>query len=100
MSKYAMYAKFKAHPGKGGELAQILLEAAEQSKSFDGCELYLINEAAEDPDTIWVTELWRDEAAHDASLHNEDARALIGRAMPLIAGVEPVKLRPLGGKGF
>lgn len=100
MSKYAMYGKFKAHPGKGGELAAILLEAAEQSRTFDGCELYIVNAAAEDPDTIWVTELWRDEEAHDASLQNEGAGALIGRAMPLIAGVEPIKLKPLGGKGL
>ncbi|MBB6730985.1 putative quinol monooxygenase [Cohnella zeiphila] len=100
MSKFAMYGKFTAHPGKGDELAKILLEAAEQSKDFDGCELYIINTAEEDPDTIWVTELWRDVESHDASLRQEGAGELIRRARPLIAGVQPIKLRPLGGKGF
>jgi len=100
MNKFAMYGKFKTHPGKGGELAQILLEAAEASKADEGCELYIINAAEDDPDTIWVTELWIDAAAHAAALKNEDAQAMIKRAMPLIASVEPVKLRPLGGKGI
>ncbi len=100
MNKFAMYGKFKTHPGKGEELAQILLEAAEASKADEGCELYIINAAEDDPDTIWVTELWRDAEAHAAALKNEDAQAMIKRAMPLIASVEPVKLRPLGGKGI
>ncbi|MFC5471375.1 putative quinol monooxygenase [Cohnella suwonensis] len=100
MSKFAMYGKFKAQPGQGDALAGILLEAAEQSESVAGCELYIVNVSEEDSDTIWVTELWSDAEAHDAFLRNEDAQALIGRARPLIAGVEPVKLRPLGGKGF
>lgn len=100
MNKFAMYGKFKTHPGKGGELAQILLEAAEASKADEGCELYIINAAEDDPDTIWVTELWRDADAHAAALKNEDAQAMIRRAMPLITSVEPVKLRPLGGKGL
>lgn len=100
MSKFAMYAKFKAQPGQGEALAGILLEAAEECKSVAGCELYIVNASEEDPDTIWVTELWSDAEAHAASLRNEDALALIQRARPLIAGVEPVKLRPLGGKGM
>ncbi len=100
MSKFAMYAKFQAQPGQGDALARILLEAAAQSEAVEGCELYIVNAAAEDPDTIWVTELWSDAEAHAASLRNEDTHALIGRARPLIASVEPIKLRPLGGKGM
>nr|WP_245954595.1 antibiotic biosynthesis monooxygenase [Paenibacillus flagellatus] len=95
-----MYGKLKAHPGQGEALAAILLEAAEQAETTEGCELYIVNVAEDDPDTIWVTELWRDAAAHEASLRDEETLAMIMRAKPLIAGVEPVKLRPLGGKGY
>jgi len=99
VSKFAAYFKFKAHPGKGEALAEILLEAAEQCRTVEECELYIVNISEEDPDTIWVTELWSDQAAHDASLQGEEAAAMIRRAMPLIAGAEPVRLKPLGGKG-
>ncbi|HZG56631.1 antibiotic biosynthesis monooxygenase family protein [Paenibacillus sp.] len=98
--KFAMCGKIQAQPGQGGALASILLEAAEACKSAPGCELYLVNVAAEDPDAVWVMELWADEASHAASLRNEKTLGLISKARPLIAGIEPHRLRPLGGLGY
>jgi quinol monooxygenase YgiN len=100
MNKFAMYGKITAHKGQRDTLVQMLLEAAERLDAIEGCELYIINVSDEDPDIVWVTELWRDTEAHAASLKNEDVLALIQRARALIAGVEPVKLRPVGGKGI
>ena len=59
-----------------------------------------MNTSPEDPDSIWVNEVWRSEADHDASLTDERTRATIARAMPLIAGMEGTKLQPLAGKGL
>jgi quinol monooxygenase YgiN len=98
--KFAMYGKLTAHPGQRDTVVQILLEAAELLESAEGCELYIVNVSDEDPDAVWVTELWRDAEAHAASLKNGNVLALIQRARPLIAGMEPVKLRPVGGKGI
>ncbi len=100
MNKFAMYGKLTAHPGRRDALVQILLEAAELLGSAEGCALYIVNVSDEDPDAVWVTELWRDAEAHAASLKNENVLALIQRGRPLIAGMEPVKLRPVGGKGI
>lgn len=100
MSKFGFYGKFTAHSGKRDEFVQILLEAAASMQTVDGCELYIVNVTDDDPDTVWVTEVWRDAEAHKASLENEDAKALIHRARPMIAGVEQIKLRTLGGKGL
>ncbi|HEY8770358.1 MAG TPA: antibiotic biosynthesis monooxygenase, partial [Thermoleophilaceae bacterium] len=62
--------------------------------------LYLVSRSPEDPDAVFVTEAWTSQAAHDASLEDEGARALIARAIPLMAGPpEATALRPLGGKG-
>jgi hypothetical protein len=33
-----------------------------------GCVLYLINQEKGNPDTVWVTEVWRSQADLDASL--------------------------------
>lgn len=95
-----MYGKLTASPGKRDELVSLLLEASRSLKDMVGCELYIINESEDDPDTIWVTELWSNAEAHADSLKNEDVLAVIQRARPLIAGVEPVRLRPVGGKGL
>lgn len=100
MSKYSMTGKFIAQPGKREELTQILLQAAEGLKDNADCELYLVNVSEDDPDAIWVMELWRSTEAHANSLKDPAAAALIQQARPLIAGIEPVRLRPVGGKGY
>jgi quinol monooxygenase YgiN len=97
---YAMHVRFSAQPGKGEELASILLEAAAGAEADERCRLYLVSRSPEDPDAVFVTEAWTSQAAHDASLEDEGANALIARAMPLVAGPpEATTLRPLGGKG-
>ena len=100
VSKYSMTGKLVAQPGKREELAAILLQAAEGLKDNDECELYLVNVSEDDPDAIWVMELWSSADAHADSLKNPAALALIQQARPLIAGIEPVRLRPVGGKGY
>ncbi|TBL78571.1 putative quinol monooxygenase [Paenibacillus thalictri] len=100
MEKFGMYAKFTAKPGRRDELAGILLEAAAAAQHVEECELYIVNISDTEPDVLWVTELWSSFEAHEASLSLEETKTAIQRAMPLIAGVEATKLKPIGGKGF
>ncbi len=98
---YGMQVKFTANPGQGDDLEAILLEAAEAAGGADGCRLYIVSRSPESAETVWVTEAWTSREAHDASLKNEDAQALIQRALPLLAGApEPSELWPVGGKGL
>ncbi|GLI04153.1 antibiotic biosynthesis monooxygenase [Paenibacillus tyrfis] len=99
MSKYAMFGKLTAHPGKREELAKMMLEA-DTLNAMEGCIYYILHEAEEDPDVLWITELWESQEAHAASLKNEKVRELIGRCRHLIAEASGVKVRPIGGKGF
>lgn len=100
MNKFGMYAKFTAKPGQRDELVNILLEAAAGAQSVRECELYIVNVSDTEPDVIWVTEVWSHAEAHAASLEQEDTKAAIRQAMPLIAGVESTQIRPVGGKGL
>jgi quinol monooxygenase YgiN len=96
---FGMHGYFKAQPGKGGELAGILLEAAEALRADDACLLYVVSRG-EDDDTIWVSEAWTDREAHDASLRAPGVPETIARARPLIAGMDGrAEFTPLGGKG-
>jgi quinol monooxygenase YgiN len=94
-----MHGCFKAQPGKGGELAEILLAAADALRADDDCLLYVVSR--EGADTIWVTEAWTDREAHDASLRAPGVPETIARARPLIAGMEGrAEFEPLrGSKG-
>lgn len=104
MSGVGRYVKFTAQPGRGDELATLLLAAADSLQGVAGCELYVINRSASEPDVVWVTELWLDQASLDASLEQlqtEAGRAQIGQVMALLAGPpERIDLEPLGGVGY
>jgi quinol monooxygenase YgiN len=43
MSGVGRYVKFTAQPGRGDEVAQSLLSAADSLRDAAGCELYVIN---------------------------------------------------------
>ncbi len=101
MAGYALCGSFRATPGEADGLAALLLEAAEALREAEGCLLWLVNRAADDPDAVWVMEVWSDEAAHGASLGLPSVRAIIDRARPLIAGPgERFELQPVGGHGL
>ena len=95
--KISRYAKATAKSGQGGELAGILLEAAEGNRAFEGCLQYEVHQSVFDPDTVWVTEAWVDQESVKASLENEGNKELITRARPLIEDMEVIELVPLGG---
>jgi quinol monooxygenase YgiN len=95
-----MHGYFKAQPGQGPALAEILLEAADGLRANHACLLYMVSRG-EDEDTIWVSEAWTDREAHDASLRAPGVPETIARARPLIAGVDGrTEFTPLGGKGL
>ncbi len=98
---YGLFGKMQAQPGKRDVLAGHLLRAAEMLRNLDGCYLYIINLATDDSDGIWVNEVWRSQADHQASLTHEAIRNLIAVARPLIAAMpERFEVTPLGGKGL
>jgi quinol monooxygenase YgiN len=99
MSQIARYGKATAREGRGQELAEILLAAAAELEEDPGCQLYLINRQAGQPDVIWVTELWRDQAALDASLEQIRGSESVSAAMALVEDWEMIELELLGGKG-
>ena len=102
MNKYGLFGKLKAQPGKGDELAAILLQAAELVRHAKGCHIYIIGKDAQDGDVIWVTEVWDSKEGHDDSLKADSVRQLIGKAMPLLDGPPQggTALEVLGGVGI
>ncbi|MBS4201054.1 antibiotic biosynthesis monooxygenase [Bacillus sp. FJAT-49732] len=101
MGKYALFNKLVAKEGEQETLVNILLEAADSMRNLEDCEIYLVNISPEDPNSVFVYEVWSDESAHQASLSLEAAQTLIQKAKPIIAGMERiVTLSPKGGKGL
>lgn len=95
---YGLIGKFKAKPGERDALLVLLLES---SSDMPGCRSYIVGKDLADADGIWVTEVWDSKELHAASLQIPAVRAVIQRAMPLIAGFgERFEMEPVGGVGI
>jgi quinol monooxygenase YgiN/quercetin dioxygenase-like cupin family protein len=102
MAAVGRYAKMIAKPGQGEVLARKMLAVADDLREVPGCELYVINRAGDDPDVVWITELWRSQEQLDAALERLGAADAIQEVLALVRedGFERVDLEPLGGVGY
>ncbi|GAA2975870.1 quinol monooxygenase YgiN [Microbacterium terrae] len=75
-----------AVPGKRDELVAHLTRRS-SSLSEVGCIAYEVGTNDAEPDTVFVIELWKDSAAHQASLALPEVAASIAEARPLLSGV-------------
>jgi len=101
MNKFSLFGKFIVQEGKRDTMVNILLEAAELMKNLDECEIYLVNISENEPNCVYVYEVWSNENAHQASLTLEVTQTLIKRAKPIITGIERIStLQTRGGKGI
>lgn len=95
---YGLIGRMTAKPGQRDELVAAILEG---SGTMPGCRSYVVARDVANADAVWITEVWDDEAAHQASLQLPAVRAAIARAMPLIADFGPsFPTVPVGGSGL
>lgn len=95
---YGLIGKIIAVEGSRDSLAAILLEGV---AGMPGCLSYVVAEDVEDPNALWVTEVWDSQASHQASLSLQAVRDAIERGRPMIAGFgERYVTNPLGGWGL
>ncbi len=102
MTAVGRYAKMTAKAGQGEALAQKMLEVADALQEVAGCELYVINRSAGEPDVIWVTELWQSQEQLDQALQSVGAKESVQEVLDLVdrEGSERIDLEPLGGVGY
>ena len=95
---YGLIGKIQAVEGERDALAEILLDGV---SGMPGCRSYVIANDPEDPDALWVTEVWETREAHLASLELPSVQEAIRRGKPLIAGfTSRTETEPLGGHGL
>jgi quinol monooxygenase YgiN len=82
---FANVGMLGAKPGRRDDLVEILTRHSPELTEV-GCLLYEVGTNDDEPDTVFVAELWTSEAAHRASLQLESVRASITEAMPLLSG--------------
>lgn len=82
---FANVGTLGARPGQRDELVAILTRHNDVLREA-GCLLYEVGINEDEPDTVFVMELWESAGAHQASLSLDSVRAAIEEAMPLLSG--------------
>lgn len=95
---YGLIGKMSAHPGQRDALLAAMLDG---THDMPGCLSYVVATDPQDADALWITEVWTDQASHQASLKLPQVQAAITKARPLIAGFSNrVETVPVGGTGL
>lgn len=95
---YGLIGRMLAKPGEREALIGHILGS---SAAMPGCLSYVVAKDPNDPDAIWVTEVWDREESHKASLSLPAVQAAIVKARPLIAGFDNHTVtEPVGGHGL
>lgn len=89
---YANVGTLGTQPGKRDEVVAILTRF-NLDLSDAGCLLYEVGINPDEPDTVFVAEIWESAESHQGSLQLESVRAAISEAMPLLSG-------QMGGQQF
>ena len=95
---YGLIGKMIAAEGKRDELIDILLEGTNE---MPGCLSYIVSKDMNDKNAIWITEVWKDETSHKASLSLPQVQKAITKGKPIIAGFsDQTVTEPVGGQGL
>lgn len=95
---YGLIGKINAVPGQRDALAAILLNTV---SGIPGCRSYVVAYEADDPDALWVTEVWESKESHTASLGLPSVLSAIREGQPMIGGFsQRVETVPVGGFGL
>jgi len=82
---FANVGTLGTRPGRRDELVTLLTRRSDVLTDA-GCQLYEVGTSEEEPDTVFVVELWDSADAHRASLQLEPVLAAIEEARPLLSG--------------
>jgi quinol monooxygenase YgiN len=96
---HALLNRLTTKPGQRDRVVEILLESGKPFDSNPDCLLYLVIESTEDPNLIWVVDLWSSEQAHVEALKAPELQPYIQESISLLHGMpEQINVRAAGGK--
>jgi quinol monooxygenase YgiN len=98
---HVLLNQLTAKPGQRGRVVEILLESGKLFDDNPACLLYLVTEAADHPDRIWVIDLWTSKQAHTEALAAPELRPFVEQAIPLLEAMPTqIEVHAAGGKGL
>ena len=97
---YVLLNRLTAKPGQGQRVVEILLESGKLFDDNPACLLYLVSTSTDDPNLVWMIDLWTSQEAHAEALKAPELRPFVEQAMPLLEGMpEQIEVRRLAPAG-
>ena len=81
---FGLITEFQVLAAQRAAFEAILVAAV---PGLEGCLSYVVAADASREDAVWVTEVWRDQASHAASLGTKRVREAIAAARPMMTGM-------------
>ena len=95
---FGLIGRFVAQPGRRDDLVAAMTS---EVGDLPGCRSFVVAEDPADTDALWITEVWDDRDAWEASLQLPAVRASIEVAMPLIREMgAPTETVPVSVRGL
>jgi quinol monooxygenase YgiN len=85
MAGFAVYSRMTARSGERDALIEEIRAAVAALGEPPGLLDYTINTVLDDPDSLWVTEIWTTKDAHDTATRTTANKARTARFAELLA---------------
>lgn len=96
---YGYSGTMRTQPGRRDDVVALLVRDVDELRPA-GCRVYAVATNDDEPDLIYVYELWESKAHHAGSLQLPSVKAAIAEAMPMLTGeFDGVELDVVGGLG-
>ena len=95
MSAYGLASKVNAHPGKRGDLVEVLAEISRLVFHAEGCQSYVVSTLIADENAVFITEYWASQEAQRSAFALPGIFELINDCQSLSTGFDQVELQPL-----
>ncbi|HXN17539.1 MAG TPA: putative quinol monooxygenase [Candidatus Binatus sp.] len=95
---YGLIVRLTIVPGRRDEMIGILKESA---ADMPGCLSYVVAKDSSDENAIWVAEVWKSIASHDASLSLPSVKNAMLRGKAIVSSFDKIAVtNPVWGVGL
>ncbi len=96
---YALINKMTTQEGKREEVLRIMIESGAAFNDNPNCLMYLLSNDKNDPNVIWVQDVWTSQEAHAEAMSDSTMKQYVEQAMPLLDGMpQQIEIELAGGK--
>ena len=78
--------EFTTQPGKSAEFVEVMQVALVDTRNFDGCEHIALLVDSEDPNKVFIYEIWESEENHQAYSNWRTETGFVDTIGPYLAG--------------